>query len=121
MRKQVHPFLALLLVYAVLLSVSGCGEAGPSEEERQQLYTENREYANWLLKLPVRGLIAYSPLEFVVSRYRNAQAPPLSVFRVDSIEEYEEDPNCLLVKVTIEEVLFGRQDYLGRQMSLILI
>lgn len=119
MRKRIYSLSAFLLAFVLLFSTAGCSGAEPSEEERRQIYAENREYANWLLKLPVRGSIAYSPLEFVVSRYRNAQAPPLSVFRVDSIEEYEGEPDCLLVKATIEEVLCGREDYLGRQIKLL--
>lgn len=119
MKKQLRSLFVFPLAFAVLLSVSGCSAGGPSEEERRQLYMENRECANWLLKLPVRGQIAYSPLEVIVSTYRDAQAPPLSVFRVDSIEEYERDPNCLQVRVTIEEVLCGREDYQGKQICLL--
>ena len=119
MKKQLRSLFVFPLAFAVLLSVSGCSAGGPSEEERRQLYMENRECANWLLKLPVRGQIAYSPLEVIVSTYRDAQAPPLSIFRVDSIEEYERDPNCLQVRVTIEEVLCGREYYQGKQICLL--
>lgn len=119
MKKRGFIILLSLMACIFLLSVSSCAGGEVSEHERRQLYAEHQEYANWLLKLPVRGMILYQPLDFVVRTWAGSQAPPLSVFRVESVRDCENDPGCLLVTVTIEEVLCGEEAYLGKEIKLL--